>query len=147
MTDEEIYGKYRNELVRYATVLAGPANAEDVLSSVLTRLYKSRRSLSEIENPRPYLMKAVLNEALNRRKKPLEEVLGDFGVEPRRSQPEVLDSVASLPERQRAAIYLSFWGGMTSEEVGELMGCRPATVRRYVHLAKRKLEAVLSDDD
>ena len=41
MTDEEIYVKYRDELIRYATVLVGPSDAEDVLSSVVTRLYRS----------------------------------------------------------------------------------------------------------
>ena len=147
MTDEEIYVKYRDELIRYATALVGPASAEDVLSSVITRVYRSRRSLADIESPKPYLMKAVLNEALNRKKVPQEEPLRDFGVEPRRSQPEVLEAVARLPMQQRAAIYLSYWGGMNSKEVGELMGCGSATVRRYVHLAKKKLEAVLNDDN
>jgi RNA polymerase sigma factor (sigma-70 family) len=147
MTDEEIYVKYRDELIRYATALVGPSNAEDVLSSVVTRVYRSRRSLSEFDSPRPYLMKAVLNESLNRRKAPHDDVLRDFGVEPRRSQPEVLEAVAALPMQQRAAIYLSYWGGMASKEVGELMGCGSATVRRYVYLAKKKLEAVLNDDN
>ena len=147
MTDEEIYVKYRDELIRYATALVGPSNAEDVLSSVVTRVYRSRRSLTDFESPRPYLMKAVLNESLNRRKAPHEDAPRDFGVEPRRSQPEVLEAVAALPMQQRAAIYLSYWGGMNSKEVGELMGCRPATVRRYVYLAKKKLKAVLNDDN
>jgi DNA-directed RNA polymerase specialized sigma24 family protein len=50
------------------------------------------------------------NEALNGRKALREEALRDFGVEPRRSQPEVLEAVAALPVQQRAAIYLSYWG-------------------------------------
>lgn len=147
MTDEEIYVKYRDELIRYATVLVGPADAEDVLSSVLTRIYNSRRSLSRLENPRPYLMKSVLNESINRRNARHELPLFEVAVDPVRSQPEVLQAVQALPQQQRAAIYLSYWCGMQSNEVGDLMGCRPATVRRYVHLARRKLEAVLNDDE
>lgn len=34
MTDEEIYLKYRDELIRYAAVLVGPSDAEDVLPSL-----------------------------------------------------------------------------------------------------------------
>lgn len=147
MTDEEIYVKYRDELIRYATALVGPGNAEDMLSSVITRVYKSRRSLTEIDSPRPYLMKAVLNEALNFRSKPPTSELREFGVEPKRSRPEVLEAVVELPLQQRAAIYLSYWGGMNSTEVGDLMGCRAATVRRYIHLAHKKLEAVLADEE
>ncbi len=145
MTDEEIYLKYRDELIRYATALVGPSDAEDVLSSVVTRLYRSKRSLGALEFPRPYLMKAVLHEALNRRRHWGDQPLGEIAVEPVRSEPEVLQAVMSLPTRQRAATYLTFWCGMNSTEVGDVMGCRPATARRYVHLATRKLAGVLND--
>ncbi len=147
VTDEEIYLKYRDELIRYASILAGPSNAEDVLSSVVTRLYRSRRTLNQIESPRPYLMKAVLNEALNRRTRNVHAEVGEIAVEPVRSDPEVLDAVMDLPTQQRAATYLTYWCGMNSDEVGDLMGCRPATVRRYLHLAKKKLAEVLDDGE
>jgi len=146
MTDEEIYLKYRDELIRYATALVGPSDAEDVLSSVLTRLYRSKRSLGTIESPRPYLMKAVLHESLNQRRHTEDQPLRDIGVEPTRSEPEVLRAVISLPTRQRAATYLTYWCGMNSTEVGDLMGCRPATARRYLHLATHKLAGVLNND-
>jgi DNA-directed RNA polymerase specialized sigma24 family protein len=146
MTDEEIYLKYRDELIRYATALVGPSDAEDVLSSVLTRLYRSNRSLGALEFPRPYLMKAVLHESLNERRHWGNQPLAEVAVEPNRSEPEVLEAVLSLPTRQRAATYLTFWCGMNSTEVGNLMGCRPATARRYVHLATRKLSGVLNND-
>ena len=99
MTDEEIYLKYRDELIRYATVLVGPSDAEDVLSSVLTRLYRSKRSLGGIEFPRPYLMKAVLNESLNQRRHRDDQPLAVIAVESTRSGPEVLEAVLSLPTR------------------------------------------------
>lgn len=82
MTDEEIYLKYRDELIRYATALVGPSDAEDVLSSVVTRLYRSKRSLGALEFPRPYLMKAVLHEALNWRRHWGDQPLGKVAVEP-----------------------------------------------------------------
>lgn len=147
MTDEEIYLKYRDELVRYAAVLVGPSDAEDVLSSVVTRLYRSKRSLTGIESPRPYLMRAVLNESLNRKMQRTSRPLVEVPVEPVRSDPGVLAAVFTLPVRQRAATYLTFWCGMNSSEVGELMGCQPATVRRYVYLAKRRLAEVLDDEE
>lgn len=146
MTDEEIYLKYRDELIRYATALVGPSDAEDVLSSVLTRLYRSKRSLVAIASPRPYLMKAVLHESLNLRRHRGDQPLWEIGVEPTRSEPEVLQAVMSLPTRQRAATYLTYWCGMNSTEVGDLMGCRPATARRYLHLATHKLAGVLNND-
>ncbi len=146
--DEAIYRQHKYDLIRYATVLVGPSDAEDVLSTVIARVYRSRRTLSDLDSPRPYLMKAVFHESLDRKKKPQKRDLPlmDQAIEPVKSRPEVLEAVAALPIRQRAAIFLSYWMGMNSDEAAELMGCRPATVRRYVHIAKKKLEAVLDDD-
>lgn len=91
-------------------------------------------------------MKAVLYEALDGRKRKPPAPLMDRGVESSKSRPEVLAAVTELPVQQRAAIYLTYWIGMDSGGAAEQMGCRPATMRRYVHLARKKLEAVLDDD-
>ena len=146
--DEGIYRQHKYDLIRYATILVGPSDAEDVLSTVIARVYRSGRTLSDLDAPRPYLMKAVLHESLDRKKKKQSQelLLVDQAIEPVKSRPEVLDAVAALPLRQRAAIFLSYWVGMNSTEAAELMGCRPATVRRYVHVAKKKLGAGLDDD-
>ena len=52
-----------------------------------------------------------------------------------------------LPPRQRAATFLVYWEGHTPVSAAELMGCRPATVRRYLHLAHRKLEEMIDERD
>ncbi len=141
--DETIYRELKGDLIRYATVLVGPSDAEDVLSTVIARVYKSRRALSDLETPRPYLMKAVFHEAMDRKRQKRMLPLVDQAVAPADARPDVFDAVVGLPIQQRAAIYLSYWVGMTSDEAARHMGCRPATVRRYLHLAKRKLEGVL----
>lgn len=51
----------------------------------------------------------------------------------------------ALPERQRAAVFLAYYEQYTPTEIATLMGCRPATVRRYLHLARRKLREVLDE--
>ena len=61
MDDEQIYLNHRDDLIRYATVLVGPTAAEDVVSVVVMRVL-SRRRLSDLAAPRPYLFRAVLNE-------------------------------------------------------------------------------------
>ncbi len=43
------------------------------------------------------------------------------------------DALAELPDEQREAIVAHLWGGLTFEEVGELMGCSTSMAyRRYV---------------
>ncbi|MDJ0791883.1 MAG: sigma-70 family RNA polymerase sigma factor [Acidimicrobiia bacterium] len=142
-TDEAIYRAHQGALIRYATVLVGPSDAEDVVSSVIARIYKSRRTLGDLDTPKPYLMKSVLNESIDRKKRKPTVALSDQAIEPREARPDVFEAVLALPIQQRAAIYLTYWIGLTSDEAAEQMGCRPATVRRYLHLGRRKLEEVV----
>ncbi len=146
--DEAIYRQHKHDLIRYATVLVGPSDAEDVLSTVIARVYRSRRTLNDLAEPRPYLMKAVFHESLDRKKKRQKRDLPlvDQAIEPVKSRPEVLEAVKELPVQQRAAVYLTYWVGMTSDEAAPYMGCQPPTARRYLHLARKKLEAVLADE-
>lgn len=145
-SDEEIYLKHRDELMRYATALVGRDGAPDVVSTVVTKTLRTRRGLADLRDPRPYLMRAVLNESLRFRDKNWREPPYLVGVDAVESRPEVLDAVVGLPPKQRAAVYLSYWADLPSQETAKLMGCRPATVRRYLHLAKQKLREALDDD-
>ena len=62
MDDEAIWNKHRDELVRYASVLVGPDDAEDLLSTVVLRVLQKQK-LSDLDDARPYLFRGVLNEA------------------------------------------------------------------------------------
>lgn len=144
MDDAAIWSKHKEELVRYATVLVGPDHAEDVLSTVVERVLRRRGSLSALDDPRPYLFRAVLNESrgILRRKRvePWSEATVDQTVDYR---PDVVLAVGRLPERQRAAVYLTYWRDLPVSEVAQLMGCRPGTVKRYLHLSRKRLREVL----
>lgn len=145
VSDADIWCRHSDELIRYATVLVGPTNAEDLVSTVVLRVLQ-RRSLSDLDDPRPYLFKSVLNEArsLARRNSyqaaPLHEA-----VPPGDVAPEVLAAVRRLPQRQRAAVYLTYWRDLPVAETANLMGCGVGTVKRYLHLARSRLREVLDE--
>ena len=142
--DAEVYLKYRDELLRYATSLVGPSRSEDVVSTVVLRALRSR-PLSELEKPRAYLMKAVLNESRSVMRKRSTEPLPDSltGHLPGEVV-ETLDAVWQLPVQQRAVVFLFYWDGLLVKEIAELMGVRPGTVKRYLHNARKRLEGDLT---
>ena len=150
MTDADIYAELRTDLMRYATALVGVVDAGDVVSAVVTRALGLEGGLVGLEDPKPYLMRSVLNEvrmAHRSRVRGRRAVLTLGASE--YADPEndhVLDVVMELPERQRAAVYLAYYEQYRPVEIAELMGCQPATVRRYLFLARRKLKKVLEDD-
>jgi RNA polymerase sigma factor (sigma-70 family) len=156
-SDAAIYDRLRGELVRYAAAIVGRDNAEDVLSTVVIRIM-ANRPLSDLESPRPYMYKAVLNEARSLlRSRSGRDSLAQAAAhqappvvgnspESLALDGEVRQAVLELPPRQRAATYLTYWNGCSIAETAELMGCRPGTVGRYLHLARRRLKGVLDGD-
>lgn len=147
MDDESIFRKNQDDLIRYATVLVGPTRAEDVVSTVVVLRILARKRLQDLDEPRAYLFRAVLNECktrLSRRRTHLS--IGEAGMVPADDpEPDILQAVLELPPQQRAATYLVYWAGMTVVETADLMGIRPGTVKRYLYLARRKLKGVLDE--
>jgi RNA polymerase sigma-70 factor (ECF subfamily) len=145
VNDEAIWRKHSGELVRFASVLVGSGDAEDLLSTVVVRILTARGSLEGLDNPRPYLFRAVVNEAKNHRRRSQRvspTMDAQFSVELR---PEVLEAVMELPPQQRAAVYLTYWRDLPIVETADLLGCRPGTVKRYLFLARNRLKEILTD--
>ena len=137
------------DLMRYATALVGISDANDVVSAVVTRVLERRGGLAGLDDPKPYLMKAVLNEVRMRHRSKTRQtralaVLGGSGAGGSEHD-EVLDVVMDLPPRQRAAVFLAYYEQYTPTEIAELMECRPGTARRYLHIARAKLKEALDE--
>lgn len=142
--DTEVYRKHRDELLRYATSLVGASNSEDIVATIILRTIR-RRPLSELENPRAYLMKAVLNEARSvlRRRAAAEPLPASMVGSLAPEVAETIDAIRRLPVRQRAAVFLFYWEDRPVQEIANLMGVGPGTVKRYLHNARRRLEGDL----
>ncbi len=151
-SDREIYVEHGETLMRFATVLVGPDDAADVVSTVIARTL-AKQALADLRDPKAYLMQATANEAKNlhrsRQRGALATVRVGFpetmpGVDEGR-YPDVTLAVMDLPEQQRAAVFLVYWMGMTPTDAAEHLGARPATVRRYLALARSKLRRFLDE--
>jgi DNA-directed RNA polymerase specialized sigma24 family protein len=106
VSDADIWSRHSDELIRYATVLVGPASAEDVVSTVVLRVLQ-RRALSDLENPRPYLFKGVLNEARTLASRNSHHVaLTDDAVSPPDVNPELLAAVPASAAQSRRGVLL-----------------------------------------
>ena len=145
VNDREVYEKVNSSLVRYATVLVGPNDAADVVSTVVVRAIGRKGGLAGLDDAEVYLMKAVLNESNSfKRQRARRATLPVADVpEIRAHRDEIDDSIElinGLPPKQRAAAYLVYHEGYQPSEAAALMGVRPGTVRRYLHIARAKLE-------
>ena len=137
--------------MRFAASLVGREAAHDLVADAVTATI-ARRRLSDLENPQAYLMQAVLNGARSRGRSEVRERRAFSSLdrnpsipEPEMADPRIVATVASLPVQQRAAIFLVYWEDLSPSEAAELMGVRPATLRRYLHLAREKLRSHLDE--
>ena len=145
-TDREVYETVAPALMRFATALVGPADAGDVVSSVVVRVL-GKRTLTSLEKPEAYLMQAVMNELrqLHRGRKRQRAALVRLGPGAHVrdtadiAQSDLTQAVMQLPQKQRAAAYLVYWCDYTAAEAAELMGWSDGTVRRYLHIVRNKL--------
>jgi len=98
-----------------------------------------------IDNPGGYLRVSVVNGARKclRSRSRRSGAEASLRVTANEASPDagdhLLDLVDELPDRQRAAVVLTYYSGLNSTEVGELLDCPAATVRSLIHRALTQL--------
>lgn len=60
---------------------------------------------------------------------------------------EILEALSRLRERDREALLLTGWEGLSSGEAATVLGCSPATFAVRLHRARRRLARVLAEAD
>lgn len=148
VSDEEIYRKYSEELIRFAQGLVGRVDSADVVSAAVLAAM-STPTWPQVVNHRAYLYRAVLNQARksdrDRRRRWAKELRSGFhspeGIPEVR--PEVLAAVKELSPRQRAVVVLTYWEDLSSEQISELLGISDGSVRKHLARARARLRSVL----
>jgi RNA polymerase sigma factor (sigma-70 family) len=150
MTDEEIYRKYADDLVRFATGLVGPFDAPDVVTDACLRSFRSG-SWPTVTNHRAYLYRSVLNQArshhrstLRRRAREMRAATPETAVNPD-VDVDVLEAVSRLSVQQRASVVLTYWEDLAPGEVGSRLGISEGSVKRHLARARARLKELLDD--
>ncbi|MGH8794005.1 MAG: SigE family RNA polymerase sigma factor [Stackebrandtia sp.] len=132
-------------LLRFAYLLCGDAHlAEDFVQEALIRCHRKWSRIERDYGPDAYVRKTVLRQYLSwrRRKASTEHVTDEFDrhgdladvSETFGDRDEVWRILARLPRRQRAVLVLRFYEDFPDEQIADLLGCSPATVR--VHASR-----------
>lgn len=150
--DTELYRRYADQLIRYATVLVGPGDAPDVVTDAVLSAFESR-GWREVEHPRAYLYRAVLNTAASWKRsagrRERRERIVAMRPAPTLSTPDgdldVHRALAHLSPQQRAVVFLAYWEDLTPAEIATTLGVTDGSVRKQLARARAQLRHVLSD--
>lgn len=140
-------------------MLRDDAEAEDVAQEAFLRLWRSSATL-EIgpAGIRPWLRRVVSNLCLDRvrgqgRVKTVEELPEVpepakqlAAIESRDTQRRVEVAMQKLPDRQRLALTLFHFEGLSQIEIGQIMGVSDEAIELLLSRARRQLKADLKSD-
>lgn len=149
--DVELYEKYADELVRFATVLVGPSGAEDLLLDTVATVFTSPRWPS-VANKRAYLYRALYNRAANERRATQRRLAREVRaaaeapatLDPPLVDVDVLVALRHLTVRQRAVVHLRYWHDLAAPDVARALDVSLRTVERELAAAQRFLQEHLS---
>jgi RNA polymerase sigma factor (sigma-70 family) len=143
----ELWEKHADELMRFATTLVGPFDAEDVLSAAFLAAVSSA-GWAEVRNQRAYLFRAVSSHAQkvhrSRSARERRELLVASISSNEVADVEALSLLGSLTVRQRAVAWMTYWLDAPPAEIAETLSMSKRTVERELNAARRRLRGALS---
>lgn len=145
---ELLWRQHADELLRFATVLVGPSEANDIVVDAFLRASAAFET-TEVDNQRAYLFRAVNNRALDLRRSRQRRWARDLAaiLPAATASPDPLvdvrRAVAALSVAQRAVVYLVYWEDHTERSAAETLQVSPGTVRRHLTRARTHLRKAL----
>lgn len=147
-TAERLWRAHNTELMRFATVLVGPADAHDVVVDAFLRA-SDVIVAGGVDNPRAYLFRSVVNGAAGRRRSQQRrsarelKALAPEAVPGEHPDVDVQRAVADLSVAQRAVVYLAYWADLSERDIAAALGVSLGTVHRHLVRARIHLRKAL----
>lgn len=145
-------------LFRYVrSITNDPSAARDVTQDVFVKLWESRRSLDPDQSLKAYLYRTARNRAYNHERnrrtrtdkeddvrtdspaQPTPHTAPDEAVDARMLDKRLRRWIDDLPDRQREALSLSRFEGLSHEAIAEIMDISPRTVNNHIVRALKSL--------
>ena len=145
-------------LGRTAYLLTGDnARAEDLLQTVLVRVYRRWPHLDHTTSPDAYTRRALVNTWLSWRSRLLDRETLASNVPDSAAPGDAIDAAATrldvvaalrlLPPRQRATVVLRYYEDLTEVETAAVLGCSVGTVKSQTARAMAVLRRALEQTD
>lgn len=147
---EAIYWHIRRMVVRHE-------DAEDVLQETFLRAFRSIDSLREEAAAKAWLYRIATNESLRHLSQHRETLLSteevDAGVLEQLMDSEYVDydatavlfqkAIFTLPTAQRTVFLLRYYDELSYDEIAQITGSRPETLKVNYHYAQQRIKAYL----
>jgi len=153
---EELVMKYQRKIYALAYRMTGDVeDSKDITQKTFLQAFKNIKGFGKKSAFYTWLYQIALNTSLNCLKKKDRETLGlDESILGRdggalsaiiRGEEDfhLKDSLKKLPERQKTAIILRAYEGLSTKETAEIMECSEGAVKAHYHNGIKKLREIL----
>lgn len=126
------------------------AEAEDVVQTTFERMLRRQPRFLTREHEKAWLIKTAIRICIDEARKnahrtsvPLnEEITAAYSEE----SFELLETVRTLPEKDRDAVYLYYYEEYSTAEIAKILGEREGTTRSRLSRARQKLKALMEGE-
>jgi RNA polymerase sigma-70 factor (ECF subfamily) len=146
--DEAVFTAHYLALRRFAASYGSALEPDDLVQEALTRTL-ARHRLADLEHPRTYLMRTIMNLVRNEYRHEQDQVrkrrLLPGPDVTRESYPSDVEFLLDLPADLRAALILIDLEGFSFGEVADVLGTTSSALRARVSRTRRRLRTQLSE--
>ncbi|MCC7119363.1 MAG: sigma-70 family RNA polymerase sigma factor [Anaerolineales bacterium] len=162
---EALVTRYQSKAVRAAfLVVHDESLAEDVVQDTFIRIYRRIQHFDSSQSFEPYLLRSVVNAALNVAQRAegrhlslegdLAQVEGWLSqassvgseIEYRELKQQIIAALSKLEPRQRAAVIQRYYLNMSEKEMAVALEAPPGTVKWILNAARAKLRSLLGSE-
>ena len=154
----DLYSLHYKALVRLATLLVRDTpTAEEVVQDAFVAMHDGWQRLRDAENALAYLRQAVVNRSRsvlrhrtvvdrNMQQAPPDMPSAEHGAFILLERSAVVAALRGLPERQREAIVLRYYGDLSEAEIAAVMDISRGAVKSHTARAMASLRAALEQE-
>jgi RNA polymerase sigma-70 factor (ECF subfamily) len=149
---EEIYMRHADMVYSVSfSYMKNTEDTKDIVSEIFLKLLQKKIRFNDAEHEKAWLLRTAVNlckdSLKNWRRK--NENIDDYenlsGANPFDAD-ETYKIVMELPERYKAVIYLHYYEGYTSKEIGKMLKKPQSTILSHLREARKLLKEVLENE-
>jgi RNA polymerase sigma factor (sigma-70 family) len=159
MTSDDFDGwvrPHRHHMIRLAAALTSPSDAEDVVQDALVRAWRRRSTYDATRGEVRTWLLALTADRARRWKRGqftrtgpadlLEWTADEANGQSVERDLDLRDAIRKLPDRQRQVVILTYYIGLSGEQVSVVLNCALGTVKSTLHDARRNLGIHLEEE-
>ncbi len=143
---QRVYDQYADDIYRLCySYMKNKMDAEDVLQETFLKYFRSRKMWESMEHSKAWLIVTASNQCKNmlkhwsRKNRDLDSC-PEIAGEEKSEVDETWELVMGLPEKYKTIVYLYYYEGYDSREIGKIIHKPDSTVRTWLQQARKLLK-------